>query len=356
MSRKVENIPIAKVSAYLVNPPGLSSFTKTSDFCFESLNDSLHLSSPQLNHSLRKKNDWFTGVEMEVLIQAVNIRFQLIKNATLSVQVLNQGHEILKSDSPLFPEIQPQKAISHVIKFRPLLEGEVSVITKFRFTFEENKNELTNRTQFRIFPTFAIETRTGSAESQKIEVKMKNTFPSAVTNVFLTGPNGEYMEVSKRIEYGDIFLGIVKMEGISKDITINWDLPFSQKCSQKAVIAQAPRLPVYPLSFEFLNVPKVIKCFSPFKATVKITNHEKVPFGGKGEVQTLKQGIFPFGSMLFDIPSIPPNESVEVELEFVGMVQGEFKLPPISVSIQHLPPFQINPTCGVLLVGTGIDE
>ena len=356
MSRKVENIPIAKVSAYLVNPPGLTSFTKTKDFCLEALDDSLHLSPAQLTHSLRKTNDWFTGIEMEVLIQAVNIRFQVIKNAILSVQVLNQGHEILKSESPLVPEIQPQKAISHVIKFRPLQEGEVSVIAKFKFTFEDNKNEMTNRSKFRIFPTFAIETRTGSAESQKIEVKMKNSFPHAVTNVFLTGPNGEYMEVSKRIEYGDIFLGIVKMEGVSKDITINWDLPFSQKCTQKAVIAQAPRLPVYPLSFDFINVPKVIKCFSPFKATVKITNHEKVPLGGKGEVQTVKQGIFPFGPTQFDIPSIPPNESVEIDLEFVGMVQGEFRLPPISAAIQHIPPFQINPTCGVILVGTGIDE
>ena len=355
MSRKADNIPIAKVSAYLVQPPSLNTFTRTSDFCFEAFKQPLHLSPAQPTHSLNSTNEWYSGVEMEVIVQAINIRFQIIKNATLFVQVTNNGFEIFKSQTNVFQDIQPQKAVSHVVKFRPMNEGDITVKSTFKFTFESNNNEIINKTQFRILPTFNLETRTGPSESQKIEVKMKNSFPHAVSNVHLIGPDGKPMPISNRIEPGDVFLGIVE-NGISKDITINWDLPFSQKCSQKAVINQAARMPVYPLSFQFLNLPKSIKCFTPFKATVKITNHEKVPLGGKGEVQTQKQGIYPFGPMQFDIPSVPPNASSEVELEFVGMVQGEFKLPPISVSIQRLPPFQITPTEGVILVGTGAEE
>ena len=356
MSRKVENLPIARVSSYLVGIPSLSSGTHTADFAFESLRQPLHLTNSLPTHTFASDSNWYSGVEMEVAVQAVNLRFQIIRNATLYVSVTNNGSEILKSQTPVPVDIQPQRVISHVVKFRPAKSGDVVVRSTLKFTFESYNTEATNKKQFTIIPTFNIDTRTGSSETQKIEVKLRNDFPQAVTNVFLTGPNGEYMNISNRIEAGDIWLGIVKMNGISKDITINWDLPFSQKCLQKASITQAARCPVYPLSFEFIGAPKSIKCFKPFKVTVRITNHEKVPLSGKGEVQTVNQSIYPFGPNQFDIPSVIPNESKEVEIEFVGMVQGEFHLPPISIAIQHMPAFQINPSEGVLLVGTGDDE
>ena len=355
MSRKVENLPIARVSSYLVGIPSLSSGTHTADFAFESLRQPLHLTNSLPTHTFASTS-WYSGVEMEVVVQAVNLRFQIIRNATLYVSVSNNGFEILKSQTQVPVDIQPQHVISHVVRLRPEKPGDIVVRATLKFTFESYTTEATNKKQFTITPTFDIGTRTGSSESQKIEVKMRNVFPQAVTNVFLSGPNGEYMKISDRIEAGDIWLGIVKMNGISKDITINWDLPFSKKCFQKASITQAARCPVYPLSFEFTGVPKSIKCFKPFKVTVKITNHEKVPLSGKGEVQTANQSIYPFGPNQFDISALVPNESKEVELEFVGMVQGEFHLPPISIAIQHMPAFQISPSEGVLLVGTGDDE
>ena len=356
MSRKVDNTPIAKVTISAVEPPSINAFTKTLDFALEAFQKPLHLANAQPTHSFTNIKEWYTGVELEVIVQVVNIRFQSFKNAVLILTVLNNGIEIQKSQTNIIPEIQPQKTLTHIIRFRPLKPGDVVIKSSFKFTFDSNNNEIHNQSSIRIKPAFSIETRTGSSESQRIEVKMKNEVPLAVSNVFLTGPNGEFMEVSKRIEPGDIFLGILKMNGISKDITLNWDLPFSQKCSQKAQIAQAARLPVYPLSFEFLNVPKTIKCYKPFKAIAKISNHEKVPLSGKAEIQAVQKGIFPFGPTQFDIPSVSPGSSVEIEMEFVGLVQGEYHLPPISVTILHLPAFQITPEEGVILVGTGDDE
>lgn len=351
MSRNVPQAPIASVTTRIIDLPLLQMENKTSEFKLETLHQPLHLNPANFQFSFTGTNAWYSGVEMAVAVQANNIRFQAIRDAVLHIHVYLNRQEIYKSNTSSPADIMPQRNLSHVFRFRPFIPGDMHIRTAIKGLFNSQPFEVSDTIVVKIIPSFDIQTRT--SHKQIVEVKMRNDIPIGVTNITLSGSNGEKMFVTDRMEPGNVYCGIIKMLGISKDVTINFDLPFGKDCVMKASIQQAPSEPHYPLSFEFIGIPQSYKCFKPFDATIKVTNHEKVPLSGKAQIETKNQGIYPHGSTQFEVEKLEPGKSTEIHMQYVGMIPGVQQIPPINFTIAQLPPFKITPSCGVILIGTG---
>lgn len=350
MSRKDPPPAVARLSCTMMEPPRIDMISKTSSFALESLDENLHLPSPDPKFNLITTNTWYSGVQMTIVSQAINVRFQTIRNAVLQVSVYNNGSEVFKQDTKTPTDILPQKPLSLIATFLPTKPGEVQVHTKLTYTFENVPGDMVTKTFFRIVPSLTIETRPGSPESQLVEVRVKNELTWRITNVNVTGQSGESAFIADYLDPISAASALIKMEGAAKDIRIGWALPFCARCNMNAPITQPPRPPSYPFLIKFDSIPKVAACYTPFVVKASVTNKERVALGCRIILAT-DGCIVPHGPAAYDIDTLAPGATTVLDIPLVGLVEGSSCLPEIVISLTGLPPIRMSPSEGVILTG-----
>jgi len=339
---------VARINCQLLKPHDIIFGCKTQEFAFECLGSSLHQQSPELVFDRSFNSSWYVGIPMSFLIQAVNVRFQVIKQAVIMVNVTNNGIEVLKASTQSQQEISPQKCINFPFIVSPVKQGELVVRVSLTFIYDNSKSEIVSKFQYRIDPSVNTEIRYISSDSDRLEMTIRNCSPYLMNNVRTSHSSSSEVIIESHLCPDNTISTMLFVPRVTKEIAVLWDLPFSKNCQQIASLLPVQSVLQSPIGVSFLELPQFFECASPIQIKMIISGVQ-FPIKGRLEIHRANECLLPIGSYEYQI-------SLEKEIDFVtfsliGLEPGEYKLPPISLHINGLASMKIFPKEGVLVLG-----
>ena len=347
---------VAKLSVIHCEPPTLQTTTRTSAFAVETFNQSPHLPAPIPSFGERSGRTGYSGVPIYLVASVTNTRFQPLRDVLLTVTVVHGTRTIYPGPGEQ-PQnrprqtIDPQKWITFPLQVTCLVPGNVKVIVRSQFVFENQKMDTSMSYEFKILPSVQI---VRSKPSKIVQVQIENKIPnSLLLNVKARTPNQETNELARFLNYESAASTCFVMDKNPIDkIEISWSLPFAQKCLQNIGLDKLTEKK--PLNFEihFSSIPQTIPALKPFKVTIVLRNTTAQPITGDILFQKGDKILHLVGKNLTHFQNLMGGSEVEMPFNFIALSQGSHILPDMNVKIEGVKqPYTIKSNTGILVIG-----
>ena len=234
-NRKGGNENAAKISYIYCEPPFLQFGVRTSQFHFESFNESLHLTPPIPAFRERLNKIGHSGVPVNLLVSVTNTRFQTLRDVSVNVTIKHDTIVIYpntKEPQEKIPpiDVAPQKCLTVPIYFTCLVDGNLTISSVASFTFDNQKKNAIQTDSLRLNPSVSI---IRSKPSKSIQVKVENRMTdSLLLNVKLRTPEKQIKDIARFLRFEEIASAFIIPEKPLDKVEISWSLPSAPKCSQ----------------------------------------------------------------------------------------------------------------------------
>jgi len=351
MSKKSQPTNVSKLINYVIDPPDISFIAKTSEYQFESLDKTVHLPSPSLLFSHSTQTSFYAGVPVYMMSIATNTRFNNIKGALLSIQVIQNEKTIFQAKMPSEVDISPQHTITFPYRFVIENEGEASVVSQLSFQFDGISSTISSKSIFHVFPSILVKVLTVEKPPKYLQVSIENKMPISVVSVEASTTFGESIYISDIINPEESVSGIIPISQPLKGLDVFFSVPYQQKCVQKLKFKDFQPKPIYPISISFCGIPRSQLALKPFIVDTTITNITNVPISGKMAIAEINDSIFLFGNNDLSIPALEPGSSTTRKLEFVAVKEGSYSFPSFDFELAGFPSTRLQSETGLLIIG-----
>jgi hypothetical protein len=177
-------------------------------------------------------------------------------------------------------------------------------------------------------------------------------FPVCDLSVAVRG--SEKRIVARLLQPGESIRGISELKVWQQLLFVSWHLPFARDLRCQASIPA----PVPPESdsveVRFVGGPSFARTLVPFEVEVRIRNALPRAIEGWMRVPLNRNSIMIYGENEFFFGEVDANCEWIGRLTFVAQVEGDFAYPPCEFTIDGSECFTIQPSEGILVVGSGL--
>jgi hypothetical protein len=188
------------------------------------------------------------------------------------------------------------------------------------------------------------------ARGQWIRVQATNNMPLRVNHVRCRTKTGEVKPLADGMEPGEIAAIYFRLP--QPTIEVSWTLPTAMRCFKTMGLRDSAPAPKPPIAVTLEKVPNMWKALEPLPVTVRLTNTTDAPVTGSAVVNQDDKGLMLIEKSDMKFAGLQAGASIDFVATFIGVYEGVFQFPKISVGIEGGQNFVTNVDDGVMMVGS----
>ena len=349
-ARTVSTFSPVRVYMRMIQPPTIDTGCTTDRFALESLNRPLHVPPATPDFAISSSATAYTGVPTKVIFTVFNGKTTPITNVQITTKVMRDKTTKLASYvSPVFRLIGPNEKVTDVKSITINVPGTVTLKSEATFRADTTKSSCTAKQGFRFDPPIKLFVNFHGTQRPVCQFSVENQMVQPIRDVRVEV--GDYEScIAPILGKGDVASGYLNVTKRITAVNAYWKVPGAEgQCTMSIPCDKAPENLELPAKVTLAHIPKMISCYTPFRATLLVKNMWRTQI--EGEI-AIEEGIISlFGLNRLAFPRMNPSEEKEVNGTFIALREGKVAFPRVKVAIKDGQQFTINVDSGVLVVG-----
>lgn len=342
---------LVKVRSHLVNPSAIDPAFKTGQMKFESFHEDMHIPAPKPVFTFGTTEVWYMGVPLHMLVTCNNLRFQQITKARISIEVTNNNKkQIFRKRSTDTQDIGPQSFVAFPFSFIPDADGNLFVKILTQFTFDGLYYDTVVTSKYIIKTPFQYKFYQPKDMMNRLQLTITNKMQIPAFELMIRPLANKEQKMGTKLEYDEQVICYLTLENPSDAIEITWALPFSPINSQIIPIDRNEKA-INKLLITIDDLPTVYKAAENIKVNYHVKNISEETINGKLSFYINSDDFVIFGQSWMDVVDFHPGSTIDIELSFAVLSQGNFNLPPIEIEIDENNKIHEEIQYGILIVG-----
>jgi hypothetical protein len=330
-----------------IPPPALTP--RATDVPLETFHSPLHVPPPDLldsDDSLPAQ--WYCSIPLQFLVVASAARSQPLAQATLRVQIQVENSVEYDSESVEPVDLEPPRSLSLFCQFSSPAPGPVTFCANSEFACDQKRGHSQEIVVVNFVQPLKISVRFLSPHlCYDIEVCV----PFPVWDLSVAVRGGEKRVLARLLQSGESVQGIMEVNAWQPLLFVSWNLPFARDLRCQTAVPPLPAVDSHPVQVTFLDAPPFAQPFAPFNVKVRIQNGLSRILEGEMRVSLSSNSIIIYGEDRICFV-LQPGEECCSRLTFVAQVEGDFPFPPCEFTIIGEEKFAVQPSEGILVVGS----